>query len=198
MLEQEIQILEKQVELRERQETLLELQSSEIDRQIESYDVRGVKEVYTVEDQVNAHSVKTYREMQQSLEAVTFAIETTLKQLFRLSHDDTKPEEQLTKQLLAEFTDKVLSVRPVQLKQIVNDVVTQINANADLTMQELRDLLSQQTLLAGGNASDGCKVEIQDPAFNSEMLRLKEQLFLARKDLICAQILQQRWKDTLL
>ena len=29
------------------------------------------------------------------------------------------------------------------------------------------------------------------------MTRLKEQLFLARKDLICAQVMQQRWKDTL-
>ena len=32
---------------------------------------------------------------------------------------------------------------------------------------------------------------------SSEMARLKEQLFLARKDLVCAQILHERWKDTL-
>lgn len=29
------------------------------------------------------------------------------------------------------------------------------------------------------------------------MARLKEQLFLARKDLVCAQVMNERWKDTL-
>lgn len=61
-------------------------------------------------------------------------------------------------------------------------------------MEQLKELLNEQTL-QGGNQS---RVEIEDHALNSEMIRLKEQLFLARKDLICAQVMQQRWKDTLL
>ena len=45
-----------------------------MDRKIEALDVKAVKEMSDIEDQVNSHSVKTYREVQQSLEAVTFAI----------------------------------------------------------------------------------------------------------------------------
>ena len=57
--------------------------------------------------------------------------------------------------------------------------------------------MNEQTL-QGGGAGGRSGVEIEDPAVNAEMTRLKEQLFLARKDLICAQVMQQRWKDTLL
>ena len=39
--------------------------------------------------------------------------------------------------------------------------------------------------------------DMQDQAQSSEMSRLKEQLFMARKDLVCAQIMNERWKDTL-
>ena len=77
-------------------------------------------------------------------------------------------------------------MRTNQLKQIVNDVVTQISKNVDLTMEQLRELLSRQMLLQGGGNALQPSVNIEDPALSSEMTRLKEQLFLARKDLIYA------------
>lgn len=118
---------------------------------------------------------------------MTFALETTLKQLFKLASEQTRPEEQLTKQLLDEFSDKVLQVRANQLKQVVAEVSAQIGKNADVTMDQLRELLNEQTLSGGVNGgSGGSGVEIEDHAANAEMARLKEQLFLARKDLICA------------
>ena len=73
--------------------------------------------------------------MQQSLEAVTFALETTLKQLCKLAQEQTRPEEQIAKQLLGEFTEKVLQVRTTQLKQVVTEIGAQIGTNVDVTME---------------------------------------------------------------
>ena len=50
---------------------------------------------------------------------MTYALENTLMQLIKLAQEGTRPEEQITKQLLGEFTDKVLGLRTSQLKQIV-------------------------------------------------------------------------------
>ena len=67
-------------------------------------------------------------------------------------------------------------------------------------MGQLRELLNKQMLLQGGGVGASTlqpSVQIEDPELCSEMTRLKEQLFLARKDLIYAQVMHQRWKDTL-
>lgn len=87
-----------------------------LDKKTEALNLSQVKEVAEIEDSVNVVAAKTYREVQQSLEAVTFALEKTLKQLYKLSLDTTRPEEQATKQLLAEFGEKVLVVRTASLK----------------------------------------------------------------------------------
>ena len=78
----------------------------------------------SIEDKVNEKAVRTYRQMQQSLEAVAFALQTTLQQLHKLSLDETRPEEQMAKQLLGEFPDKVLPLRAVQMRQTVSDIAT--------------------------------------------------------------------------
>ena len=62
----------------ERQENLLKFESKDLDRKIEALDTASVKEVSEIEDSVNSQAAKTYREVQQSLEAVTFALETSL------------------------------------------------------------------------------------------------------------------------
>ena len=196
-LNREIALLEQQVQIREHQESLLEQECQEVDQRIEKLEYAAIGEVSAVEDKVNSDLVRTNREVQQSLEAVTYAVDNTLMQLSRLAQEGTRPEEQITKQLLGEFSDKVLAVRTNQLKQIVNDVVTQVSKNVDLTMEQLRELLSRQMLLQGGGNALQPSVNIEDPALSSEMTRLKEQLFLARKDLIYAQVMHQRWKDTL-
>ena len=57
----------------------------QLDRQIEQYETAAIKEVAEIEDSVNSSAVKTYREVQQALEAVTFALEASLQQLYKLS-----------------------------------------------------------------------------------------------------------------
>lgn len=71
--------------IRERQEALLRKESMQLDRQIEQYETAAIKEVAEIEDSVNSSAVKTYREVQQALEAVTFALEASLQQLYKLS-----------------------------------------------------------------------------------------------------------------
>ena len=71
--------------IRERQEALLRKESMQLDRQIEQYETTAIKEVAEIEDSVNSSAVKTYREVQQALEAVTFALEASLQQLYKLS-----------------------------------------------------------------------------------------------------------------
>ena len=126
-LAREIEMLEKQLMISERQENLLQFESKDLDHKIEALDTASVKEVSEIEDLVNSRAAKTYREVQQSLEAVTFALETSLQQLFKLSQQSTRPEEQATKQLLGEFLDKVLSVRVTSLKQVIGDIVNQVS-----------------------------------------------------------------------
>ena len=75
----------------------MRLEVKEVDHQIEAYTLNSIKEVANVEDKVNEKAVRTYRQMQQSLEAVAFALSTTLQQLHKLSLDETRPEEQMAK-----------------------------------------------------------------------------------------------------
>ena len=86
-LEEELALMEQQLTIREKQENLLRKESRDLDKQIESYETSAIEEVAAIEDSVNSAVVKTYREMQQALEAVTFALESSLHQLNKLSQE---------------------------------------------------------------------------------------------------------------
>ena len=84
-LNREIALLEQQVKIREQQESLLERECQDVDQRIEKLEYTAIAEVSAVEDKVNSDLIRTNREVQQSLEAVTYALENTLMQLGRLA-----------------------------------------------------------------------------------------------------------------
>lgn len=59
--------------------SLLQGQCRQVDAKIEAIDKESVEQVFEIEDQITRDSVRTYREMQQHLETVTFGLTTTLK-----------------------------------------------------------------------------------------------------------------------
>jgi len=56
------------------------------------------------------------------------------------------------------------------LRQAVTEIVAQVSQNAGVTVTQLRDLLSEQTLRGPFEST----VALSDPAQASEMNRLKE------------------------
>ena len=66
---------------------MLRQECRDVDSKIEALERQAIKDVVNIEEKVNSDSVRTYREVQQSLEAVTFALETTLKQLCKLASE---------------------------------------------------------------------------------------------------------------